>query len=222
MVRAIIEGRKTQTRRIVKPQPDAFVGRAPYKLTPKSPTPNGSVWMEDDGKCYEPIKCPYGYPGDKLWVRETWAKQLDGNYIYRADFPNGYKADFTATGNWNPSIHMHFAACRILLEITDVRVERLWQISQEDAIAEGIEPLFTAAEIAAHPELNIGRRTYKNYLWHGRSDAKRKYVDAWPNQYSGFLLPSESYFSLWASINGPESWDANPWVWVITFNRITP
>lgn len=127
MVRAIIEGRKTQTRRIIKPRNNnsIFVGW------------DDEFVLNDENKEWTLSECPYGYPGDRLWVRETWAKQLSGKYIYRADHQDWELADYTATGAWRPSIHMPRAACRILLQITDIRVERLQYISADDARAEG-------------------------------------------------------------------------------------
>lgn len=122
MVRAILEGRKTQTRRVVKPQPAHIAGI-------------GTVLNIDTitGKA-----CPYGKPGDRLWVRETWdGVRLDGGgalVSYRAD---GDKP-VTDDGRWHPSIHMPRWASRITLEVVSVRVERLQEISEEDAMAEGV------------------------------------------------------------------------------------
>jgi len=214
-VRGIIDGLQSQIRRVIKPQPTHFVGgtsmsRAecdkhllrwtkglPYKTTLKNPTKNGHIWEEDNGERFEPIKFPYGKPDDRLWVRETW-KQKGHN------FPIGHQFEYRATaiqdltptdGPWKPSIFMPRAASRITLEITDIRCERLNEISEADAIAEGIEPIIG-------PE---GQTYYGNY---GKEDI-------------GHLLPPvESYRSLWQSINGPESWEANPFFWVISFKRI--
>ena len=145
MVRAILDGRKTQTRRVVKPKPD-----------------DSGLWNND--------KCPYGKPGDRLWVRETFF--VDGPRIqYRADHHGAPKETI-----WKPSIFMPRSASRILLEITDIRVERLHDISADDEKKEGI--------------------------------------------YSP--IHELLFWALWQKINGPESWDANPWVWVITFKKIIP
>jgi hypothetical protein len=218
MVRAIIEGRKTQTRRVVKPQPNVFVGGTkmsrsecdklllrwtkglPYKPTQKKCTKNGQVWEEDNGDRFEPIKCRFGQVGDRLWVRETYAAEgfvndddYQINYLYRSDL----QAEENQP-RWKPSIFMPRAASRITLEITDVRVERLNDISENDAIAEGIES-FRAA-----PGDGSNKTIYKNY-----------------GQSGGYLAnPVDSFQSLWASINGMESWDANPYVWVIEFKVI--
>lgn len=216
MVRALLSGRKTQTRRIMKPQPE--------------PCPRGGHWwpsnvfktmlhVEDEmqnGKGgwggLVGDACPFGAVGDRIWVRETWgvvshAFSDDGlmidwvpdrpaTAIHEMPFGNGYYsgyAIYAADGDftwgdddgyedgrscWKPSIHMPRAASRILLEITDVRVERLRSMSQDDARAEGV--------IAA----------------------------------SGPMEAGLAFRELWDSIYGEESWKANPWVWVIKFKRI--
>ncbi|MDO8997221.1 MAG: hypothetical protein Q7U77_11390 [Sediminibacterium sp.] len=170
MVQAIIEGRKSMTRRVVKPQPSET-----------------GVSAFNDGE-HPQMKCPYGQVGDILWVRESFISGYecdegsfntdeDGEYIpvlkYKADRESfdwyDGNSDFPCEKiPWKPSIHMPKSACRIFLKITNVRVERLQDISEEDAIAEGIA----------------------------------------------------SFKSLWQSINGEKSWDDNPWVWVIEFERI--
>lgn len=140
MVRAILEGRKTQTRRVVKPQPirDAFqgqhgdvviLGRVPARLRPHPENP------EDPRRAVtDPIPCPYGAPGDRLWVREAWhlcPKKDKERYCYRADGICG--------APWKPSIFMPRWACRLELELTAVRVERVQEISADDACEEGID-----------------------------------------------------------------------------------
>ncbi len=139
MVRAILAGRKTQTRRIIKPQPSQKEnGWWKWDGTrPKATRATGSIASNTSPEIWLPFSCPYRYPGDRLWVRETWAKQLSGKYIYRADHQDWELADYTATGAWRPSIYMPRAACRILLQITHIRVERLHDISADDARAEG-------------------------------------------------------------------------------------
>jgi hypothetical protein len=131
-VRAIIEGRKTQVRTIIKQQPDNDC-----YMIPKMTYRNGIFGVEYDynqGDENTFVKCPYGKIGDLLWVKETWAAVgcIGGHpyehiYQYKADFPNGNwsgGADWCFEG-WKPSIHMPYAACRLKLEITDIRVERL-------------------------------------------------------------------------------------------------
>jgi hypothetical protein len=138
MARAILDGRKVQTRRIVKPQPeDAGFGRnavvCPYRTGTQWPLAyyemRGSCWNSSD-----PLRCPYGQPGDRLWVRETWMpyEQVPSRAIYRADDVASH-----IDKGWSPSIHMPRWASRITLDIVSVRAERLWSISRGDAIAEG-------------------------------------------------------------------------------------
>lgn len=125
MVRAILDGRKTVTRRICKPQPSELA-----HTTSADGNPMGSWW--ETGKDIN--RCPYGKPGDRLWVRETWA-----NGATRAMYRAGCNESYTPPdGQWRPSIHMPRWACRLLLEVTDVRVERLQAITYEQAAAEGV------------------------------------------------------------------------------------
>lgn len=155
-VRAILAGRKTQTRRPARPQPPA--GRS---ITPCAWS--GTEWAFGDDphvvdpagcSCY-PVRCPYGEPGDRLWVRETWAisgHYRDGpRYEYRAFPADG--EHFRSVGAWKPSIHMPREACRLVLEITDVRAERLQDMTEADAVAEGVADRaeFAAAWDATYP-----------------------------------------------------------------------
>jgi hypothetical protein len=196
MVRAILDGRKTQTRRIIKHRENR------WECSDDGVT--GKAWPF--WPCYvfgepEPIAmpCPYGKPGDRLWVRETFNSDWCDQVIFKADGGSAKDAGYTKEPKWKRSIHMPRWASRITLEITAVRVERLGDISEADAIAEGIESrpiswLPTASE-------------YRYYGWIYKHD-----------QWS--LSPMNSYESLWESINGPESWAANPWVWVIQFQKV--
>lgn len=201
MVRAILENRKTQTRRVIKPQPDRVIGRFP---------------AVDDLGDLEAIRCPYGKPGYRLWVRETWApadKILFGSDLdeceavaYKADGsildPNGqhfnaFGIDFSKI-RWKPSIHMRRDYSRILLEITDIRVERLQDIFEADAIAEGVEV--------------VGDNIYGDPIYMDYSGESLR--------GAGWCSAYRSFQSIWKSINGPESWESNPWVWVVEFKRI--
>lgn len=220
MVRAILDGRKTQTRRVVKPQPRGIWGSGVA-------LPGNSLGVRSDAFHVHAnvqsesrhLYCPYGKPGDRLWVRETVAdvnSEMGPTLLYRADeamigwedFSEVFDKDFGAGpsfnygvypgmknkwavwhsdidskddgGKWTPSIHMPRWASRINLEIKAIRVERLQEISEEDAKAEGIKPL---------------------------------------SPISGPLY-KEQFADLWESINGALSWDANPWVWVIEFEMI--
>ena len=185
MVRAILDGRKTMTRRIVKPQPHAGVRQSPF-------VPSGL----EDGHGKE-LRCPCGQPGDRLWVRETWAAPHAYDHLPPRMISQEARIHYTATEErggllWRSSIHMPRWVSRITLEITAVRVERLQDISEADALAEGIyKPL-------------------GSQFWHTNPSAN--------------ILPGETpqwaYRNLWETINGPGSWDANPWVWVIEFKRI--
>lgn len=191
MVRALLAGTKTQTRRAVKPQPIMRDGEPIWPKDARRPKGRG---FED---------CPYGRPGDRLWVRETWCQTSTHGIVCRAD---GEISD--EFGPWKPSIHMPRWASRITLEITDVRVERLQEISEADAIAEGIERLkdhplgFPVWKVCDHQDGTPGVEVL-DYV--GRDWTKD---------------PRRAYQALWLSINGPGSWDANPWVWVIEFRRI--
>lgn len=216
MVRAIIEGRKTVTRRVMKYQPheDASVTVGNYNVTvvdrhgEQQPGPEafGAWWSDGERGCI----CPHGQPGDRLWVREAWAADAQVDAIAPRDLSQGepiwYPADFSvrqtgcsmiSKGRGRPSIHMPRWASRILLEITAVRVERLHDITEDQAEEEGVE----------RPE-NITNVD----VWDG---AERELFNAM-NQ------PRARFRRLWSDINGSESWDANPWVWVVEFKRVTP
>ena len=188
MVKAILEGCKTQTRRIIK-----GVNENPV-LNKVSWQKDGWYWDEGNG-CFFNIQCPYGQPGDRLWVRETWALN-NGKPCYRAgEFINGNPLyPIMPKGSWKPSIHMKRADSRIDLEVVKVRVERLQDISEEDSLAEGVEALRGQFEGA---------------------------FSAGKNALSG-TTAKECYERLWNEINGPENWNANPWVWVVEFKRIRP
>ncbi|HIE3938570.1 TPA: hypothetical protein ACXNG7_003523 [Pseudomonas aeruginosa] len=194
MVRAILEGRKTATRRIAKPvkHPDLGNIYAP-----------GALVLEREPQHVIDRACPYGQPGDRLWVREAWQGPLisdeeqDANQSWWKDmtkFQNPGHCAYRASGDdneyvdpdgyfhckWKPSIHMPRWASRILLEITAVRVERLQDISDPGALAEGV----------SHSEMHSGDSL----------------VDV--------------FARLWESTGG--DWAANPWVWVVEFKRVTP
>lgn len=183
MVEAILDGRKTQTRRA-----------------------RGATFQNFEE--FARIKCPYGKPGDRLWVRETWL-ELDRSHIITS--PYVYKANTDAVAEetrkdyikagypyqWKPSIHMPKAAARIWLEITETRLERLQDISKEDAIAEGIKTTWINDDSSCNK--------FKNYINNGK----------------GSLSPKDSFRSLWESINGAESWDLNPWLWVVKFKVLS-
>lgn len=235
MVRAILEGRKAMTRRVVKPQP-----------APNRPYDGGTAWNYDEKTgLHRPygtvghltvrekmgLFCPFGQPGDRLWVRETWEEvhpcqidegrfSLEGRVgipgpppvhyrvIYRADgeyprlhFKEGFPYrercqpgcvkdhihPLEAWHGWTPSIHMPRWACRLVLEVASVRVERLQEISEEDARAEGADPYDWQYDNGEGPE------SYR-----------------------------EAFRCLWDSINASRGygWERNPWVWVVEFKRV--
>lgn len=209
MVRAILDGRKTQTRRVIANV--SLDNCIPLQKPTKTKDGIYTHVMDAQGHGL----CPFGQVGDRLWVRETWgvvSHDFDDSEqfidwvpdrpvtaIHEMPFGNGYysgHAIYAADGEftwgdddghgerscWKPSIHMPRSACRIMLEITAVRVERLNDISEEDAKAEGVAP---SQHIITPPE----------------------------------ALYRVGFLKLWQSIYGEESWRANPWVWVIEFKR---
>ncbi|EPK5543412.1 hypothetical protein L7L52_000387 [Klebsiella pneumoniae] len=142
MVRALLDGRKTQTRRIIK---DCTVGRDPISKFIKIGKKFIGCYPEDVPELIREC-CPYGVPGDRIWVRETWAEagaSAPDLKLYRANYPEHVPSIYENVPpaeeiRWTPSIHMPRTASRILLEITGVRVERLRSMSQDDARAEGV------------------------------------------------------------------------------------
>lgn len=212
MVRAILDGSKTQTRRIVSKQ---FANDAvPAEVPATSPegwqiSGHSGLWWDDAGACIDDaIRCPYGLPGDRIWVREAFRflnafdsdspatvgdRCLDAGYP-KPWAPTCYEADgwldnwmhvgtpphdgLPMAGKLRPGIHMPRWASRISLEITGIRVERLQDISEDDAQSEG-------------PPKNF---------------------NSW----------RDNFCALWQQINGYGSWDANPWVWVVEFKRVQP
>ena len=198
MVRAILEGRKTVTRREVKKSAALDCLAAGFEPAFLAQPGNSDL-------------CPYGKPGDRLWARETWycdhfevmrgpylkpddldvsEARDDGTLVYAADGLTPYEADQPV---WKPSIHMPRWACRILLEITDVRVERLQDITYEEAVAEGVH----------------------------RDNCCRMWT-AYDEGGTCHKYPVPAFKDLWTGINGPDAWDANPWVWVVEFKRVIP
>lgn len=216
MVRALLDGRKVQHRMALKPQPSAFRDDG-------LPLVNGRREYFGDGGWQ---RLPYA-PGDRLWVREAWSGDYDMRAIKPQDRfgparqPIWYWADTKRDcGQWErprSPILMPRWASRITLTVTDVRVQRVQEISEDDARAEGVDPLFSPAEVAARPELDSRPMPWINYLWHGHHDLTAKQIDAWPHQYSSYAKAVGSFSSLWEKIHGPGAWDANPWVCALTF-----
>jgi len=239
MVKAILDGKKTVTRRLVKPQlPD-------NTIEIREIDPLGYLFFQTSDSYlggYRNRKAPYK-SGDILYVRETWCygaetieclldKNIkDDSYYYRAD---GNISELT---KWHPSIHMPKEAARIFLKVTNVRVERLQDITEEQAIKEGVTKLYdylspeeykTWSDVACtgRSQSNWG---YTNHLWHGhfgKYGTGNKLSDAHPYQSSAYDNAKGSFSSLW-NLTVKQSdlerygWGANPWVWVIEFERIS-
>ena len=182
MVRAILEGSKTMTRRVVK-------GAALECLAYDGFTPR---FVADPENRF----CPYGRPGDRLWVRETWRASSAHDSLAPADIPLDDGVEYAADG-WRgyllgkvrASVHMPRWASRITLEITAVRVERLQDITEADALAEGVKL----------DECGHAIREDDDIAWGGARSA---------------------FAELWASLHGADSWASNPWVWVVEFRRV--
>ena len=205
MVRALLAGTKTQTRRVVKM-------KSHHQIEQRDDGTNWP-WMYDGERDADSwMACPYGQPGDRLWVRETWQGPFLQEFEIDADpdwhyashlhqYQNPEHCEYAADGGpkpeytdaddvmrqgWRPSIHMPRWASRIALEITSVRVERLQDISADDARAEGC------------PDKPV-------------DGAEQASID---------LLTKLWYHDLWEQINGPDSWAENPWVWVVELKRV--
>jgi hypothetical protein len=227
MVRAILEGRKTQTRRVVKPQPfsngmkysaelgdilchDDYLPPSAMLLRAGSKRHQYNATQDEWGRL-----CPCGQPGDRLWGRETgmlgrdsadvpimwtFGTLNDAEYKMHPDAPEG-SAQWCLMWKKKPSIYMPRWASRITLEVTEVRVERLHDISEEDARAEGVE--------RNHP-----------------TDETEGWLDYLDMTQGGEGFPVEtardSFRTLWDSINGSDAWDLNPWVWAVSFKRVQP
>jgi hypothetical protein len=210
---------KTQTRRVVKPQPTVEVVDAGV-ITSGNPAANG-VWSWLDSKDIEwasPVgedfRCPYGVPGDVLWVRETLRRSEVGPWVYRADgepveMPHGdpRAPEMVAwahhkEGDTCVSIHMPRWACRLRLRITDVRVERLNGITEADARAEGLIRQHHVWRDCEYPLPDVA------YL-------------PWAGAPHRFSCPVQAYQALWEHINGEDSWSSNPWIWAVSFERVT-
>jgi hypothetical protein len=245
MVHAILEGRKTQTRRMVKGQ--EFWGEFSRSARPI----DSGMWrvegcepinedLQGNKVTFVDVRCPYGQPGDRLWVRETWQYYdwtedgmpwirycADGKTIIRSanvpdewsekisgiweslSDPANYDIDQRAADRrWRPSIHMPRWASRITLEITGVRVERLNDISEQDAIAEGLKAITKDGSLV-------------KYGIPDRDGLPGADDDGWPWK-KWCTDPRGAFFGLWESINGAGSWRQNPLVWVVEFKRVHP
>lgn len=208
MVRAILDGRKTQTRRPVKPQPYTIPWRDAYGNADEA-----LFWRYDESREDWPYPrfCPLGQIGDRLWVRETWAEALGSSFAaplerYRQGGADGYGigAIYRATPHpdyrvetWRPSIHMPRWASRIILEITDVRVERVQDITDDDAVAD-----LGCLRICDEDEPCDTSVT--------STDPVGDFRALWDSIYYPGIYKKQTLFK----------WDANPWVWVVEFRRV--
>lgn len=216
MIQAKLAGRKTQTRRIMKIQPD---NECYYQMTMyESSFGFGCIIDYNQGHENPFVKCPYGKPGDLLWARETHLRTPVGKYHYKADISDekdanrkGYIDVGEEWAKWKPSIHMPKGGARIWDRVVAVRVERLQDISPADACDEGIEYWNIDYEALRGGELVAD---YMNYTW--RDDPEYKDYG-----FPTFANPIDSYRSLWEKINGTGSWEANPWVWVVTTETLS-
>ncbi len=198
MVRATLAGAKTQTRRIIKPQPQMVTDK---RIEPWQGDPTALLaLLAESGR-----KCPYGQAGDQIWVRETLSHHADNGHYYAAtgmhvgpllDYELEPSPSNGIPARTIPSIHMPRWASRILLEIVSVRVERLQDISDADILAEGIDT-------------------------EALEESQERYdVIAKDGNCSGRATERTYWRDLWESTGG--DWDANPWLWVIEFKRVTP
>ncbi|WP_039659626.1 hypothetical protein [Pantoea sp. MBLJ3] len=216
MVRAVLDGRKTQTRRIMRVQPDSAGFESRFIIDSTKRSEIGKWCWAEPGVFVNPrrsalFSCPFGENGDRLWVRETCQAVEHESGLDVVSYPAEgneipVKAHPLDSGRWVdlyryrggegkivPSIHMPRWASRITLEITGVRVERLQDISEEDAKAEGVPPA---------------------------GDLLPDYPGTYLTPKSDFATAGVAFQRLWQSIYGDDSWQANPWVWVIEFKRV--
>lgn len=221
----IAAGTKTQTRRIMKPQPTrvarhidrSLINPETGKVLPVT-IPDGWEWKQlfaaDDGGHFAQAlanHCPYGAPGDRLWVKETHAVELMPHWpagrqllvVFRSSCEEDGSFDLVETDGlvhrakvvrWRPSIYMRREWARIVLEIVDIRAERLQDITEEDSRAEGVDPMFV-----------IDAASFIN----------GKLID-----FAKISTHRHGFSYRWRELHGEDSWKANPWVWAITFKRV--
>ncbi|MCK7351613.1 hypothetical protein LCD45_14350 [Enterobacter roggenkampii] len=220
MVRAILDGRKTQTRRIMKVQPDTPEFGLRRIIESSIANEIGMYfWSQEDARGIKArskqFSCPFGDVGDRIWVRETWAEAGAGApdlKLYRANYPEHVPTHYENVPpvdeiRWTPSIHMPRWASRLTLEITGVRVERLDKISEEDAISEGMQGVIC-------PSCK-GDPDYSTTQYDPDSLAA---VDEIPCQ--SCESNRSKFFALWDSIYGEANHCMGDWVWVIEFKVV--
>lgn len=208
MVEAIISDRKTETRRTrgldeINENPDDWKQYIGDYFTDKKGKINQKFF---NGKYSTHAICPYGKPGDLLWVRETFkTKYIKGCLVeFKLNYPKNHpwlyfanEKDVKGYGKWKPSINMPKSAARIWLRVTEIKVERLQDITEESAIAEGV--------------MKRKKAVYKN----------QEYWNYLNKNWQQGVTPFFSFKTLWQSINGEDSWNANPWVWVVKFEVVS-
>lgn len=240
MVRAILDGRKTQTRRVLTRQPDSSLDHGKravvrFKNTGVDNATRRAVWQSDDihgqpvnafrqgaHSVQADVTCPFGSPGVRLWVRETWRAWaiVGAGDIVRAEYAadgatidrrldDWYVPLSVSDGKWGRSIHMPRWASRLTLEVTAVRIERVQEISAADAVAEGqsVEKVLTPGNPLRAAAYARGVDVYND--------------DGEPHPDGPFAGAIQAYAALWDSLNAKRGygWDVNPWVWVIEFRR---
>lgn len=220
MVRALRDGSKTQTRRVaglevINADPDRYE----FRGTTSGPGVPHFAFHDRESGAQVLVPCRHGQSGDRLWVREAWSTHAYFDHLAPRDCPKSihYTADGKVqTGKGRPSIHMPRWASRIDLEIVDVRVERLQDISEADADAEGCERLDSEREV-------------HDWKLCPQCGGTRLYTSFGPNMGACFdtdCMDCDTYVKryrhLWETINGAGSWDTNSWVWVVEFRRVRP
>lgn len=236
MVQALLAGRKTQTRREIKesyngcltnggPHPcpnDPFVFYPGEKF--EHPFNEGEMMEVEGDKVYADFFCStmnkraycrFGKPGDLLWVRECFQRLdypdgTDTQFRYKADQPEGYKT------TWKPSIHMPKAAARIWLEVTDITVQRVQDISGDGILCEGVRYGINQSDIPGmvHPVFKMGNQNNAlSFMPKGWEDL--------PEELKSEALLYSHWAELWCEINSVESWQQNPWVWVVSFKILS-
>lgn len=207
MVRALLDGCKTQTRRILKVQPRNVIHK---DLRDDGYGAMRFLWLRQTGPALdehveESLICPYGVPGDLLWVRETCCTDWTDRPIYKANGGSAREAGYAEEPRWRPSIHMPRWASRLTLRLTDVRVERVQDASHLDILAEGVR-IPADADGGVMLELT-GKSPPAKFLTKAQLGDERAILRA-------------HWASLWENTNGPGAWERNDWVWALTFDVI--
>jgi len=222
LIRSILSGKKTQTRRVIRGLSQDADYHDVYAHTVRDRKGPG-----------------YGCE-DTLWVRETWqtdqiyddakpSKLLHGSAVWYLadDTSRNAPPGLWARGRTRPSIFMPRWASRLSLPLISVHFERLQDITDAAAVAEGVDPLFSKDDINEpkyKPELDLRPMPYKNYMWHGfhGGDTTKEQPNNWHNHYSSYASPVGSFASLWEKINSQRgySWASNPWVWVLEWSNV--